>query len=102
MIAGLYEEDMIAISLFGIIVNFLFSFLFGWYLTQNIGMEEMMISKGGKRQSWFVGLSMLVPFAKMFITLYRVVILQLYFLNYGRSHKEFWVYLTHDESEKND
>jgi hypothetical protein len=30
----------------------------------------------------------------MLITLYRVAILQFYFLDQGKTHKEFWVYLT--------
>lgn len=94
----MYEQDFMAIVLFGIILNFLFSFLFGWYLSLNIGVQEMMLSKGDKQQpSWMV-LTLLVPFLKMAITLYRVAILQLYFLNQGRSHKEFWIYLTEEES----
>ncbi len=100
MIAGIYEQDLAAILLFGIILNFLFSFLFGWYLSLNIGIEEMMLSKGEKKQpSWMV-LTLLVPFAKMLITLYRVTILQLYFLNQGHSHKDFWVYLTQESGEQ--
>lgn len=99
MIGGLYEQDMIAIVLFGIIVNFLFSFLFGLYLSRNIGMEEMAMSKGERKQSLLIGLSMLFPFAKMVLTLYRVAVLQLYFLNHGLTHKDFWIYITHDESE---
>lgn len=96
MIAGMYEQDFMAIVLFGIILNFLFSFLFGWYLSLNIGIQEMMLSKGDKQQpSWMV-LTLLVPFVKMGITLYRVTILQLYFLNQGRSHKDFWIYLTEE------
>jgi len=96
MIAGMYEQDFMAIILFGIILNFLFSFLFGWYLSLNIGVQEMMLSKGDKQQpSWMV-LTLLVPFVKMGITLYRVTILQLYFLNQGRSHKDFWIYLTEE------
>ncbi len=98
MIAGMYEQDLAAIVLFGIILNFLFSFLFGWYLSINIGVEEMMLSKGDKKQpSWMV-LTLLIPFVKMGITLYRVTILQLYFLNQGRSHKDFWIYLTGENS----
>ena len=98
MIAGMYEQDLAAIVLFGIILNFLFSFLFGWYLSINIGAEEMMLSKGDKKQpSWMV-LTLLIPFVKMGITLYRVTILQLYFLNQGRSHKDFWIYLTEENS----
>ncbi len=94
MIAGIYEQDLAAIVLFGIILNFLFSFLFSWYLSINIGVEEMMLSKGDKKQpSWMV-LTLLVPFLKMLITLYRVTILQLYFLNQGRTHKDYWIYLT--------
>ncbi len=98
MIAGMYEQDFIAIVLFGIILNFLFSFLFGWYLSLNIGVQEMMLSKGDKQQpSWMV-FTLLIPFVKMGITLYRVTILQLYFLNQGRSHKDFWIYLTEESN----
>ena len=94
MIAGLNEQDFIAYIIFGLILNFLFSILFGMYLSKNIGMQEMINSKGDKQQSTLVGLSLFVPFAKMLITLYRVSILQIYFLNRGHSHKEFWIYMT--------
>jgi len=99
MIAGFYEQDLVAISLFGIILNFLFSFLFGWYLSLNIGVEEMIHVKGDKKQPSWMALMLIIPFAKMFITLYRVTILQLYFLNQGRTHKDFWVYLVRGYSE---
>jgi len=94
MIAGMYEQDFVALILFGIILNFLFSFLFGWYLSLNIGVEEMMLSKGDKKQPPWMAFTLIIPFLKMAITLYRVTILQLYFLNRGRTHKEFWIYLT--------
>ncbi|MCW8894357.1 MAG: hypothetical protein OQK48_04895 [Sulfurimonas sp.] len=94
MIAGMYEQDFIAYMIFGLTLNFIFSILFGIYLSKNIGMQEMMESKGDKQQSLFVSLSLFIPFAKMIITLYRVAILQLYFLDKGHSHKEFWVYMT--------
>ena len=96
MIAGMYEQDLLAIILYGIILNFIFSFLFGWYLSRNIGVQEMMLSKGAKQQPWMV-FTLLIPFAKMLITLYRVVILQIYFLNQGFTHKDYWVYLTQEE-----
>lgn len=83
--------------IFGLIMNFLFSILFGLYLSKNIGMDEMIRSKGDKEQSLWVSLSLFIPFAKMAITLYRVAILQIYFLNRGYTHKEFWVYMTHEE-----
>ena len=76
-------------------LNFLFSIMFGMYLSKNIGIEEMLKSKGDKQQSFLISISLLVPFAKMAITLYRVGILQIYFLNRGFTHKEFWVYMTH-------
>jgi len=57
-------------------------------------MQEMMTSKGEKEQSIFIKLSLFIPYAKMLITLYRVSILQLYFLDKGHSHKEFWIYMT--------
>ena len=99
MIAGMYEQDFAAYMIFGLILNFAFSILFGMYLSNNIGMQEMITSKGEKEQSVFVKLSLFVPFAKMLITLYRVTILQLFFLNKGFTHKEFWVYMTNEQLE---
>jgi len=96
MIAGMNEQDLMAYIIFGLILNFAFSIFFGVYLSTNIGMKEMIESKGDKEQSTFVGISLFIPFAKMLITLYRVAILQIYFLNKGLSHKEFWVYMTHE------
>ncbi len=97
MIAGMYEQDFAAYLILGIILNFLFSFLFGLYLSKNIGMEEMMTSKGDKPQVWWMPFTLLLPFVKMAVTLYRVAILQIYFLNQGRSHKDFWVYMTNED-----
>jgi len=98
MIAGMNEQDFIAYIIFGLLLNFVFSILFGIYLSKNIGMQEMMQSKGDKEQSILISLSLFIPFAKMMITLYRVSILQFYFLNKGFSHKEFWVYMTHTQN----
>jgi hypothetical protein len=95
MIAGLHEQDLIAYMIFGLILNFVFSMMFGLYLSKNIGMQEMINSKGDKEQNILVSISLLIPYAKMLITLYRVGILQIFFLNKGFSHKEFWVYMTH-------
>ena len=97
MIAGMSEQDFVAYIIFGLSLNFIFSILFGIYLSKNIGIEEMVESKGDKEQSLLVGLSLFIPFAKMIITLYRVAILQIYFLNKGYTHKEFWVYMTHSQ-----
>ena len=95
MIAGMNEQDFIAYIIFGLVLNFIFSIIFGLYLTQNIGLQEMIKLKGNKQQSILVSISLLIPFAKMIITLYRVAILQIYFLNRGFTHKEFWIYMTH-------
>ncbi|MEA3227912.1 MAG: hypothetical protein U9P38_02445 [Campylobacterota bacterium] len=97
MIAGINEQDLIAYMTFGLVLNFAFSIMFGVYLTKNIGMQEMISSKGDKKQPLIVSLSLFIPFAKMAITLYRVGILQIYFLNKGYTHKEFWVYMTHQQ-----
>ena len=96
----MFEQDFVAYMIFGLILNFIFSIMFGIYLSNNIGMQEMISSKGEKEQSLFVKLSLFIPFAKMLITLYRVTILQLFFLNKGFSHKEFWIYMTHEENSK--
>lgn len=98
MIAGINEQDFLAYIIFGIILNFIFSIFFGVYLSKNIGMHEMIESKGDREQSLLVSISLFIPFAKMTITLYRVAILQLYFLDKGYSHKEFWIYMTTNRS----
>ncbi|MCX6074273.1 MAG: hypothetical protein NTY39_08145 [Campylobacterales bacterium] len=91
------SPEFFSYAIFGVILNFIFSMAFGVYLTNNIGMEEMILSKGAKEQPWWLSFALVIPFAKMIITLYRVAILQLYFLDQGKSHKEFWVYLTTEE-----
>lgn len=102
MIAGIHEQDFMAYMIFGLILNFIFSIFFGLYLSKNIGMQEMISSKGDKEQSLIVSLSLFIPFAKMVITLYRVIILQIFFLNKGYSHKEFWIYITSNSLNKAD
>ncbi len=101
MIAGMYEQTFIAYMIFGLILNFVFSILFGIYLSKNIGMKEMMESKGDKEQPILVSLSLFIPYAKMAVTLYRVAVLQFFFLNRGYSHKEFWIYMTHTHKREN-
>lgn len=91
------SNDVFSYAIFGLILNFVFSIAFGLYLSKNIGVEEMMHSKGNREQPWWLAISLAIPYAKMIITLYRVAILQLYFLDQGKSHKEFWIYLTTDE-----
>jgi len=93
-------NDVFSYAIFGLILNFIFSIAFGLYLSKNIGVEEMMLSKGNREQPWWLALSLAVPYAKMIITLYRVAILQLYFLDQGKSHKEFWIYLTTNDDQR--
>lgn len=95
--ADFSSSELFAYAIFGVILNFIFSMALGVYLSNNIGIEEMMLSKGEKEQPWWLSLSLAIPFAKMLITLYRVAILQFYFLDQGKSHKEFWIYLTTEE-----
>ena len=102
MIAGVNEQDFVAYLIFGLILNFVFSIMFGVYLSKNIGMQEMIKSKGDKEQSLFVSLSLFIQYAKMMITLYRVSVLQIFFLNKGYSHKEFWIYMTTNRLNKLD
>jgi hypothetical protein len=99
MIIGMYEQNFMAYVIFGLILNFAFSIIFGIYLSNNIGMQEMIESKGNKQQSLLVRLSLFIPYAKMLITLYRVAVLQLFFLNKGYTHKEFWIYMTNEQKE---
>ena len=96
----MFEQEIAAYVIYGIFLNFLFSILFAMYLSKNIGVEEMARNMGTKQQNLLVKLSLFIPYAKMLITLYRVAILQIFFLNRGYSHKEFWIYLTHDDKIK--
>lgn len=100
MIAGINEQDFIAYIIFGLMMNFVFSIIFGIYLSRNIGMQEMIRNKGDKEQPLLVSLSLFIPYAKMLITLYRVAILQIFFLNKGYTHKDFWIYMTTDRLNK--
>lgn len=93
------SESFFAYAILGLILNFLFSIAFGLYLSKNIGVEEMILSKGDREQPWWMPLSLALPYAKMIITLYRVAILQLYFLDQGKSHKEYWIYLTSSDQD---
>lgn len=93
------SQDIFAYAIFGLILNFVFSIAFGLYLSKNIGVEEMILSKGNREQPWWLPLSLAIPYAKMVITLYRVAILQLYFLDQGKTHKEYWIYLTSQEEQ---
>jgi len=54
MIGGMHEQEFMAYIIFGLVLNFLFSILFGLYLSKNIGMQEMLSSKGDKEQSLLV------------------------------------------------
>jgi hypothetical protein len=99
MIGGMYEQDFLAYIIFGLFMNVLLSMMFGLYLSKNIGMEEMMSTAGEYKQPWWSAISLFIPFAKMLITLYRIAILQFYFLNQGKSHKDFWVYITHQKNQ---
>ena len=99
MIIEMFEQELAAYVIFGLVLNFAFSIMFGVHLSKNIGMQEMISSKGDKEQPILVKLSLFIPFAKMLITLYRVTILQLFFLNKGYSYKEFWIYMTHESKD---
>lgn len=90
----LTTPEFYSYTIFGVILNFVFSMALGVYLSNNIGIEEMVLSKGDQEQPWWMFLTLIIPFAKMVITLYRVAILQFYFLNEGKTHKDFWIYLT--------
>lgn len=95
MFEAMTDQEILSLVGFGIMSNFIFSFSFGIYMSKNIGIETMLETAGKSKQPAWVGLMLFVPFAKMAITLYRVAILQFLFLNQGRSHYDYWLYLTH-------
>lgn len=97
MIFGMYEQDFVAYAILGVFMNFAFSAMFALHLSKNIGTQEMIRTIGTKRQSRFMAALLFIPFAKALQTLYRVSILQFYFLNQGKTHKDFWIYLTNSQ-----
>lgn len=95
MFEAMTDQEILSFVGFGIMSNFIFSFIFGIYMSKNIGVETMLETAGKNKQPAWMGLMLFVPFAKMAITLYRVAVLQFLFLNQGRSHYDYWLYLTH-------
>jgi len=95
MFEAMTDQEILSFVGFGIITNFIFSFIFGIYMSKNIGIDTMLQTAGEKKQPAWMGLMLFIPFAKMAITLYRVAILQFLFLNQGKSHHDYWLYLTH-------
>lgn len=95
MFNAMTDHEILSLIGYGIISNFIFSFIFGYYMSKNIGIETMLETANTYKQPAWMGAMLFVPFAKMIITLYRVIVLQLFFLNRGRSHHDFWDYLTH-------
>jgi hypothetical protein len=63
-------------------------------MSNNIGIDEMIKLSNDKKPPVWAGFIIFIPFAKMIMTLYRVTILQFWFLNRGKSHKDYWIYLT--------
>ena len=94
MFEAMTDQEILSFVGFGIISNFIFSFIFGIYMSKNIGIDTMLQTAGDKKQPAWMGLMLFIPFAKMLITLYRVAILQFVFLNQGKSHLDYWLYLT--------
>lgn len=95
MFEAMTDQEIMSLIGFGIISNFMFSFIFGMYMSKNIGLERMLETAGEHKQPTWMSMMLFIPFAKMAITLYRVTILQFAFLNQGKSHHDYWIYLTH-------
>ncbi len=99
MFEAMTDQEILSFIGFGIISNFIFSFVFGYYMSKNIGLERMLETAGEHKQPAWMSLMLFVPFAKMAITMYRVAVLQFFFLNQGKSHFDYWDYLTHTSKQ---
>jgi ABC-type uncharacterized transport system permease subunit len=94
------EQDIFAVILFGLMTNFIFSMLFAMLLHKNINPQEMiaiMDTKELKKTAWYKRVVIIIPFAKTVMVLYRVYILQVYFLNQGKSYKDYMKYLVSNQ-----
>jgi hypothetical protein len=92
----LFEADIFTIFLFGITANFLFSMLFAFFINTNIPFMELIELAKRERNSKkpiFSIIILFMPFVKATVILYRVYILQIYFLNRGKSYRDFAEYL---------
>ena len=89
------DQDIFSIVLFGLMANFFFSIMFGVLINRNVGMMEVIkIVKGKHRsQPWYQILLIIIPFGKAIFTLYRVYILQVYFLNQGKTYKDYLLHM---------
>ncbi len=67
--------------------------MFGVLIHKNVGFIEVVKIVRGKRQPWYVGVLLVIPFAKAVLTLWRVYVLQVYFLNKGKSYRDFLLYM---------
>jgi len=94
------EQDIFTVILFGLMTNFIFSMLFAMLLHKNINPREMitiMDTKEIKKTTWYKKVVIIIPFAKTVMVLYRVYILQVYFLNQGKSYKDYMKYLVSNQ-----
>ncbi len=89
----LSEQDIFSLALFGLITNFFFSIMFGILINKNVGIMEVMKIARHKKQPWYYTVTLIIPFLKAVVVLYRVYILQVYFLNRGKSYKDFLLYI---------
>lgn len=92
----LLEQDIFTLALFGLITNFFFSVMFGLLINRNVGIVEVMRIVKDKKQPWYHTFALVIPFAKAVMVLYRVYILQVYFLNRGKSYRDFLIYILQD------
>jgi succinate dehydrogenase hydrophobic anchor subunit len=100
MIFGFSESDFFSLVLYGLLVNFIFSILFGLLLNNNIPIPKMIKLAQSYKQPWWMPLTLIIPFAKMVLILYRVYILQVYFINQGKSYDDFVVYMFKQGNQK--
>ena len=87
------EQDIFSIVLFGLMTNFFFSIMFGILINRNVGIIEVLKIVKGKQKPWYQTLLIVIPFGKAILTLYRVYVLQVYFLNQGKTYKDYLVYM---------
>jgi hypothetical protein len=95
LIFGLNEADFFAVIVFGIVANFAFSLYFGFLLQQNIKFGDIVNLMRSRKtpQPWYFTILIIIPFGKVFLVLWRVYVLQIYFLNRGRSYHDFMKYM---------
>jgi hypothetical protein len=94
MLFGFNQADVFAIIVFGLFTNFAFTLYFSFLIEKNVSFHTIIaMLKERKQKPWYIVVLIIIPFGKALLTLWRVYVLQIYFLNRGKTYTDFFKYI---------